>query len=104
MERSKSKWMLSIDGSSNVNGFVIGLVLTSPEVDLIQQAIWCGFRATNNEDEYEALITGFSLTKGIGIKKLDIRYDSQLVVNPLLGTYQARNSKMTAYLAYVKEF
>ena len=39
----------------------------------------------------------------MGIRKLDIRSDSQLVVNQLLGTYQARDSKMMAYLAYVKE-
>ena len=39
----------------------------------------------------------------MGIKKLEISSDSQLVVNQLLGTYQARDSKMTAYLAHVKE-
>jgi len=34
-ECSNSKWMLTIDRSSNVNGAGIGLVLTSPEGDLI---------------------------------------------------------------------
>ena len=49
IERSDSKWTLIVDGSSNTNGAGIGLVLTSPEGDLIQQAIRCGFKATNNE-------------------------------------------------------
>lgn len=102
MKHSNSKWTLSVDGSSNVNGFGIGLVLTSLEWDLIQQAIQCGFRATNNEVEYEALIAGLILAKNIGIKKLDIRSDSQLVVNQLLGTYQARDLKMASYLEHVK--
>ena len=38
----------------------------------------------------------------MGIKKLEIRLDSQLVVNQLLGTYHARASKMASYLAHVK--
>ena len=82
-ERSNSKWMLSVDNSSNVNGANISLVLTSPKGDLIQQAIRCGFKATNNEAEYEALIAGLNLAKDMGIKKLDISSDSQLVVNQL---------------------
>ena len=97
-----SKWILSVDGSSNVNGSGIGLVLTSPEGDLIQQAIHCGFKATNNKEKYEALIARLNLTKDIGIKKLNIRSDSQLVVNQLMGTYHARDLKMASYLEHVK--
>ena len=51
----------------------------------------------NNEVEYEVLITGLNLAKDMGIKKLDIRSNSQLVVNQLLGTYQARDLKMAPY-------
>ena len=75
-EHSNSKWTFLIDGSSNVNGSGIGLVLTSPEGDLIQQAIDYGFKATNNKAEYEELIAGLNLTKDMGIKKLDICSDS----------------------------
>ena len=53
--------------------------------------------------EYETLIIGLSLSKEIGIHKLDICSDSHLVVNQLLDTYQAGGSKMTAYLDHVKE-
>ncbi|KAL5553871.1 hypothetical protein UlMin_041272 [Ulmus minor] len=101
-EHSNSKWTLTVDGSSNVNGAGIGLVLTSPEGDLIQQAIRCGFKATNNEAEYEALIAGLNLAKDMGIKKLSIHSDSQLVVNQLLGSYQARDLKMASYLEHIK--
>jgi len=38
----------------------------------------------------------------MGIKKLDIRSDSQLVVNQLLGSYQARDLKMASYLEHIK--
>lgn len=75
-ESSNSKWMLSVDRLSNVNGDDIGLVLTSPKGDLIQQAIRCGFKAMNNEVQYEALIARLNLAKDMGIKKLDIRSNS----------------------------
>ena len=71
-ECSTSKWTFLVDGSSNVNGFDVGLVLTSPKGDLIQQAIHCGFRATNNEAEHEARLAKLIPTKDMGIKKLDI--------------------------------
>ena len=38
----------------------------------------------------------------MGVKKLDIRSDSQLVVNQLLGAYQARDLKMASYLEHIK--
>ena len=94
--------MLSVDGLSNVNGSGIDVALTSPEGDLIEQAICYGFKATNNETEYEVLIARLNLAKDMGIKKLDIRSDSQLVVNQLLGTYQASDLKMASYLDRVK--
>ena len=98
-----SSWTLSVDGSSNMSGARLGLVLIFPEGDIIQQAIKCDFKATNNEAEYEALIAGLMLAKDMGIQKLDVRSDSQLVVNQLLGTYSAKDAKMISYLAHVKE-
>ena len=86
-----------------MSGAGLGLVLISPEGDIIQQAIKCGFKATNNEAEYEALITGLMLAKDMGIRKLDVRSDSQLVVNQLLGTYSARDAKMISYLAHISD-
>ena len=98
-----SSWTLSVDGSSNMSGARLGLVLISPEGDIIQQAIKCGFKATNNEAEYEALITGLMLAKGMDIQKLDVCSDSQLVFIQLLGTYSARDAKMISHLAHVKK-
>ena len=86
-----------------MNDTSIGLVLTSLEGDVIQQSIRYSFKATNNEVEYEALIAGLSLTEEPSIHKLDDHSNSQLVVNQLLGTHQARDSKMIAYLTHVKE-
>src|SRR5690606_23904584 len=61
-----------------------------------------GFRATNNEEEYEATIARLILAKDMGIKKIAICSDSQLVINQLLGTYHGRDLKMSSYLDHVK--
>ena len=71
-----SSWTLLVDGSNNMSGAKLGLVLISPEGDIIQQAIKCGFKATNNDAEYEALIDGLLLAKDMGIQKLDVISDS----------------------------
>ena len=102
-EQSDSKWRLSVDGSSNNRGCGLGIVLTSPQGDVIQRAIKCDFKATNNETEYEALLAGLDLAKEMNIKALEITSDSQLIVNQFNGTYQARDLKMVTYLQAVKE-
>ena len=86
-----------------MNGSDIGLVLISLEGDLIQWFIRCGFKATNNEAEYEALIARLSLAKDMGIQKVDVLFDSLLVFNQLQCTHQAQDSKMQAYLTHAKE-
>ncbi|GFY98605.1 hypothetical protein Acr_13g0000060 [Actinidia rufa] len=50
--------MLFVDGSSNQQGCGAGLVLQTPSGDQMEYAIWIGFKATNNEAEYEALLAG----------------------------------------------
>ncbi|XP_031265819.1 uncharacterized protein LOC116124267 [Pistacia vera] len=88
---------------SNVNGSGLGIVLVTPDGEVIQWAIWCGFKCTNNEARYKALIAGLSLAKEIWVTRLEVKSDSQLVVNQLQSTYQGRDSKMTTYVNLVKE-
>ncbi|XP_062100590.1 uncharacterized protein LOC133806515 [Humulus lupulus] len=102
-QQSNTTWRLSVDGSSNNKGCRLGIVLTTSTGDVIQRSIRCEFKATNNEAEYEALIAGFDLARELNIKNIEVTSDSQLVVNQLNGTYQAKDSKMTSYLEVVKE-
>ncbi|XP_057803551.1 uncharacterized protein LOC131018872 [Salvia miltiorrhiza] len=96
-------WKLYVDGSSNVRGSGLGVVLSSPRGDNIERSIRCDFKATNNEAEYEAMIAGLGLAKEIGVKRINVFSDSQLVVNQMQGTFQAKDTKMTAYLGKTKE-
>ncbi|KAI7981998.1 hypothetical protein LOK49_Contig3G00025, partial [Camellia lanceoleosa] len=52
---------LFVDGSSNRQGAGAGVVLISPDGKILEQSIRLGFKASNNEAEYEVLITGLKL-------------------------------------------
>ncbi|XP_074323982.1 uncharacterized protein LOC141660900 [Apium graveolens] len=96
-------WKLYVDGSSTVKRSGAGLILISPEGFTIQQAITFAFKATNNQAEYEAIIFGLRLKKSLGIMKLIIYSDSQIVVNQTSGEYIAKDSKLAQYQATIRD-
>jgi ribonuclease HI len=57
------------------------------------------FPPTNNIAEYEGLVTGLRLAKELGIRRLLIRGDSQLVEKQIQKEYGCKNDKMAEYLA-----
>ena len=61
-----------------------------------------GFHSSNNEAGYEALLIGISLALLVQASHLNIRSDSQLVVNQVQGGYEARYVRMVRYLKKVK--
>ena len=89
-------WKLFTDGSSNESHAGARVILITPEGHRFHCAIRFDFTASNNEAEYEALLTGLRMATDMSIKALDIYSDSQLVVNQVLGEYQARGLKMVA--------
>uniref|UniRef100_A0A2N9IZI8 Uncharacterized protein n=1 Tax=Fagus sylvatica TaxID=28930 RepID=A0A2N9IZI8_FAGSY len=95
-------WTVSIDGSSTKEMSGAGVILVSPEGDKFEYALQLRFRATNNEAEYEALLAGLRLSKGMGIKALTIKSDSQLIVGQVKGEYEAKEDRMKKYLTTVK--
>ncbi|XP_070008788.1 uncharacterized protein [Nicotiana sylvestris] len=95
-------WTLFTDGSSNVKGARLGIILILPSGEIIRQAIKY-YPITNNETEYEVVIVGLELARELGIKQIVIKSDSQLVVNQMHGTYVARETRMQQYLKKVQE-
>ncbi|KAM2939235.1 hypothetical protein FF1_038931 [Malus domestica] len=99
IEPTTPTWSLYVDGSSNQQGCVAGLVLTTPDKVAIEYALRFKFKALNNEAEYEALLAGLRLAKHLGVKRIDIFSDSQLVVNQVTNNFDAKDSSMAAYMA-----
>ncbi|KAK3022349.1 hypothetical protein RJ639_047054 [Escallonia herrerae] len=95
-------WNLYVDGSSALGSSGAGLILISPEGFTIEYALRFGFQALNNEAEYEALLAGIRLAHALKVDSLSVHSDSQLVVNHVLGDYEARDERMVQYLNLVK--
>lgn len=93
---------MHIDGSANVKGGRVGLVLESPDNWAFRHALHFGFKATNNEAKYEVLLSGLKLALELQVKGIEVFTDSQLVVDHINGYYVARGATMTKYLSKVK--
>ena len=52
------------------------------------------FPATNNEVEYEAILSGLRIAKALGAKNISLRSDSQLVVGRVREYFEANETRM----------
>ncbi|KAJ0490291.1 putative ribonuclease H [Helianthus annuus] len=103
LEETKDPWILFTDGASNVKGTGLGILLKSPQGDIIPHSIACEFQTTNNEAEYEALIAGLQIAKHIRIRYLEVHVDSLLITNHFNGSYTVKGEKLIKYLEIVKD-
>ena len=55
------------------------------------------FDCSNNEAEYEALITDPNILKKLGAKMISVYGDLELVIKKVKGEYQAKHLRMRAY-------
>ncbi|GFY90817.1 hypothetical protein Acr_07g0010140 [Actinidia rufa] len=78
------------------------LVLQTPSGEQKKYTICIGFKATNNEAEYEALLARPRVATELGVESLDVFSDSQLVEYQVQGNYLAKDIRMVAYLDKVK--
>nr|AAT93943.1 putative polyprotein [Oryza sativa Japonica Group] len=74
-------WVMQFDGSLSLQGAGAGVTLTSPNGDVLRYLVRLDFRATNNMAEYEGLLAGLRVAARLGIRRLLVLGDSQLVVN-----------------------
>ena len=52
--------------------------------------------------EYEALINGLRIAIELGIRRLDVQRDSQLVIDKVIKKSSCHNAKMAAYCQEVR--
>nr|XP_043638079.1 uncharacterized protein LOC122609083 [Erigeron canadensis] len=102
-EEESPKWTLITDGASNQEGSRAGLILIDPKEREYTYALRFNFPTSNNEAEYEALLAGLRMAKQMGVKKIQVFVDSQLVANQINGTFEAYQASMQLYLEETKK-
>ena len=60
------------------------------------------FSSSNNVVEYEALINDLRIAIELGIRRLDVRGDSQLVIDQVMKESSCHNAKMGDYCQEVR--
>jgi hypothetical protein len=90
-------WTMYFDGSLMKTGAGAGLLFISPLGKHIRYVIRLHFPASNNVAEYEALVNGLRITVGLGVRCLDARGDSQLVIDQVMKNSHCYDRKMEAY-------
>ena len=59
--------------------------------------------ATNNQAEYSAIIAALEKAISLGIEQVEIRSDSELVVNQINGDYRVKNAALRTLYIKVKQ-
>ena len=75
---------------------------SNPDGEVLKYGVQLKFSTTNNEAEYEGILTGLRLGKAFGAKNLLIQSDSKLVIRQIKGEYEAKEERMQKYLKLTK--
>ena len=69
-------WKVFVDGESSTMGPGAGIVIIISEGIRLEHSFRLGFRASNNEAEYEALLAGLRAVPDMGAREVEVYSDS----------------------------
>jgi ribonuclease HI len=95
-------WTMFFDGSLMKTGAGAGLLFISPLGKHLRYVLRLHFPASNNVAEYEALVNGLRITIELGVRRLDARGDSHLIIDQVMKNSHYRDPKMEAYCDEVR--
>jgi ribonuclease HI len=90
------------DGSWGTFGAGVATVLVAPSKVRTCYAARLDFSCTNNIDEYEALLLGLRKLKAMGIRRVVLKIDSQVISGHVDKSCKARDSMLEKYLDTVQ--
>src|SRR5947199_3624279 len=90
------KLVINVDGGArgNPGPAAIGVVISNPDGNVIDELAEPIVVATNNVAEYRALLRGIEWARGLGADELEIVGDSELVARQLTGAYKVKHPAM----------
>ncbi|XP_073294631.1 uncharacterized protein [Primulina huaijiensis] len=96
-------WRVFVDGAASKDGSGVGVVIVSPTGEKIKFAMRLDFRASNNEVEYKSMVIGRKTAREAGATRIILYSDSQLVIQQVKGSYEAREWMLKEYLKVIQE-
>ena len=82
-----------VDGASNARGFGVGVVMIYPDGLRLEKSLRLGFRASNNEAKYDALIFGLRVVQKLDVEEVEVFSDSKLL--KIERSFKAKDSRMS---------
>jgi ribonuclease HI len=95
-------WTVFYDGSWGTFGAGVAVVLVAPSKFRTCYAAKLDFSCTNNIAEYEALLLGLRKLKAMGIRRVILKTDSQVISGHVDKSSKARDPKHEKYLDTVR--
>jgi ribonuclease HI len=96
-ERVNEIRYLHIDGAFFRAGKGAGIVIESPSGREFKFAYRLEFDASNNVAEYETLLLGLEICKDMGVKCLNRKGDSDLVIQRLKNKFACKSERLKKY-------
>jgi ribonuclease HI len=90
------KLVVHVDGGSrgNPGPAAGGAVITTPDGDVVDEAMEVIGRATNNVAEYRGLLLGLRRARDLGATEVEVFNDSELVAKQVNGQYKVKHPDM----------
>jgi ribonuclease HI len=100
--KKNEKLIIYSDGGArgNPGPAGIGVVIETGENEVVETYKEYIGETTNNQAEYRAVIKGLVLAKSLKVRQIEVRLDSELVVNQLNMEFKIKNSELA--LLFVK--
>ena len=96
------RWTIQTDDLSAQNRRGVGVVITTPDEEVLKYGVQLKFPTTNNEAEYKRILTGLSLGKALRVENFLVQSDLKLVIGQILEEYEAKEERMQKYLRLTK--
>jgi ribonuclease HI len=90
------EWLLMVDGASrgNPGEAGCGAVIFNPDGESVRELSRYLGKATNNVAEYAGLLMGLDEALKLGVKRLRVESDSELLVRQLNGIYKVKEPRL----------
>ena len=90
------KLVVHVDGGArgNPGPAAVGIVLSTPDGEVVDEASALIGEATNNVAEYRGLLLGLERARALGATEVEVVNDSELVARQVSGVYRVKHADM----------